>query len=230
MCLIRKVILKGFKEFVDFAPSKTLSCLLFFSYFQRKRFLIFIFFFDFWSFFLSFFLSRERILFREARRARVKRTNRRWWVRKCVREFWELYLVMIKTALSRKRTRAVYFFLSLSLNSLLRRRTIWWESGWRFPLSLSVRVRRWWLKTSVCLNPSLTISGTKQPALCYDYMNFWAEKTKRAREEKTLCPGKKRERYKKIREARCYVLLSFARSFPTMMLKNAHGESDVQND
>jgi hypothetical protein len=67
---------------------------------------------------------------------------------------------------------------------------------------------------------SLTISGTKQPALCYDYLNFWAEETKRAREEKTLCPGKKRERYKKIREARCYVLLSFARSFPTMMLKN----------
>jgi hypothetical protein len=31
----------------------------------------------------------------------------------------------------------------------LRRRTIWWESGWRFPLSLSVRVRRWWLKTSL---------------------------------------------------------------------------------
>ena len=57
------------------------------------------------------------------------------------------------------------------------------------------------IKNKLFHNVALTISGTKQPALCYDYLNFWAEETKRAREEKTLCPGKKRERYKKIRES-----------------------------
>ena len=125
---------------------------------------------------------------------------------------------MIKTALSRKRTRAVYFFLSLSLNSLLRRRTIWWESGWRFPLSLSVRVRRWWLKTSLC-HKSDNLGYQTTRALLW-LLEFLSRRDQARERGENLCPGKKRERYKKIREARCYVLLSFARSFPTMMLKN----------
>lgn len=125
---------------------------------------------------------------------------------------------MIKTALSRKRTRANYFlYLSLWIHSW-RRRTIWWEGGWWFPLSLAVRIRRWWFKILTIL---LTISGTKRPALCYDYFNFWAEATKRTRERRTTFAREKERDTKKNTRSR-YVLLSFslARSFPTMMLKD----------
>ena len=104
---------------------------------------------------------------------------------------------MIKTALSRKRTRAVYFFLYLSL----------WIHSWEGE-RFDERAGGGSLFLSRCafgdddLKTGLTISGTKQPALCYDYLNFWAEETKRAREENNPLPREKeREIQKNTRSA-----------------------------
>ena len=171
--------------------------------------------------FLSFFLSFSRTHSLSGSKARARKTNKSAMMSKkmCERILRVVSRDDKNCAEPKKNTRGLLFFVSLSLNSLLRRRTIWWESGWRFPLSLSVRVRRWWLKT----NLHSLIWQSRVPNNPRFAMITWISEPKRpsARERrKPFAPGKKRERYKKIREARCYVLLSFARSFPTMMLKN----------
>ena len=108
---------------------------------------------------------------------------------------------MIKTALSRKRTRAVYFFF-VSLSDIWirswRRRTIWWESGWWFPLS-SLGARSAMMIKNKVFHNSDNLGYQTTRALLWLLETFLSRKRPSAPRERrtTLCPGKRRERYKK---------------------------------
>ena len=71
----------------------------------------------------------------------------------------------------KKNTRGLLFFVSLSEFTLEKENDLMRERVEVPSFSLGARSAMM-IKNNFLPRGSLTISGTKQPALCYDYLNF----------------------------------------------------------